>query len=70
MESVAIDERSIHELDELSQMMDEQAHLEQSSTQLTNYVEKPELDSTSPEPCQEYQAARLLLSHLGTLGPN
>ena len=52
MESVALDERALHELDELSQLMDEQAHLEQSATQLTNHTEKHELDSTSPEPCQ------------------
>jgi hypothetical protein len=29
---VALDERSLHELDDLSHLMDEQAHLEQSST--------------------------------------
>ena len=39
-------------LDDLSHLMDEQAHLEQSSTQLSNHSEKHELDSTSPEPCQ------------------
>jgi len=67
VESVALDERALHELDELSHLMDEQAHLENSSTQLSNQVEKHELDSTSPEPCQDYQAARLVLSHLGLL---
>lgn len=67
VESVAVDERSLLELDNLSHMMDEQAHLEHSSSQLTQYVENPELESQSPEPCQEYQAARLVLSHLGLL---
>ena len=62
-----MDERDLHELDELSHLMDEQSHLEQSSTQMTNHSEKHELDSTSPEPCQDYQAARLVLSHLGLL---
>ena len=52
VESVALDERALHELDDLSHLMDEQAHLEQSSTQLSNHSEKHELDSTSPEPCQ------------------
>ncbi len=67
VESVALDERSLHELDQLSHLMDEQAHLEESITQLTQYSEKHDMDSTSPEPCQDYQAARLLLSHLGLL---
>ena len=68
MESVAFDERSMHELDELSHMMEEQAHLEQSSDELTNYSsENSELEIIAPEPCQEYQAARLVLSHLGLL---
>ena len=67
VESVAFDERSMHELDELSHMMEEQAHLEQSSSQLTNFSDNSELEITSPEPCQDYQAARLVLSHLGLL---
>ena len=70
VESVAFDERSMHELDELSHMMEEQAHLEQSSNDLTNFSnnsENSELEIIAPEPCQEYQAARLVLSHLGLL---
>ena len=72
MESVAFDERSMHELDELSHMMEEQAHLEQSSNDLTSFSnsnsdQNSELEIMAPEPCQEYQAARLVLSHLGLL---
>jgi hypothetical protein len=67
VESVALDERSLHELDDLSHLMDEQAHLEQSSTLLANSVQNPEPECTSPEPCQDYQTARLVLSHLGLL---
>ena len=51
-----------------SQMMEEQARLENNNSQLGNFYEdNHEMESTSPEPCQEYQAARLLLSHLGLL---
>lgn len=66
VESVALDERSLNELDELSQMMEEQASLEQSAMmQMTN--DKHDMEMASPEPCQDYQAARLLLSHFGLL---
>ena len=64
---MAFDERSMHELDELSHMMEEQAHLEESSNQLTDFSDNSEMEITAPEPCQEYQAARLVLSHLGLL---
>ena len=67
VESVALDEIALNELDALSQMMDEQAHLEQNAILSVTANDKPILDSTSPEPCQDYQAARLVLSHLGLL---
>lgn len=70
VESVALDEHDLNELDELSQMMEDQAGLEQSGMSdhdHQNDADKHEMESTSPEPCQEYQAARLLLSHLGLL---
>ena len=37
---MALDEQALNELDELSQMMEEQAHLEQNSSQMTSMVQQ------------------------------
>jgi len=69
VESVAGDERAAMELDRLARLMEQQAVLEKE------VVDKAEGDTTynqesecvPPEPCTEFQTARLILSHLGFL---
>ena len=70
MESVAGDERSAQELEHLSHLMDQQSMLEEqvavrSAAEAGSY--HPETECRSPEPCREFQTARLVLSHLGLL---
>ena len=69
VESVAGDERSSQELDHLSRLMEQQAHLEEQvvarSQEDASY--HPESECREPRPCEEFQTARLILSHLGLL---
>ncbi len=88
VESVAGDERSVQELEHLSRLMEQQAHLEDQVRSLGIVVRTPilnvsvlqviahcqedtgfhlESECHAPEPCQEFQTARLILSHLGLL---
>ncbi len=69
VESVAGDERSAQELDHLSRLMDQQSRLEEQvvarlAEDSSYHVEG---ECSAPEPCQEFQTARLILSHLGLL---
>ncbi len=69
VESVAGDERSAQELEHLSRLMDQQTHLEEQVVARTqeDSCYHPEVECREPEPCQEFQTARLILSHLGLL---
>lgn len=69
VESVAGDERSAQELDHLSRLMDQQAHLEEQVVARSQEDAGYHLESEchAPEPCTEFQTARLILSHLGLL---
>ena len=69
VESIAGDERAAMELDRLSRLMESQADLEkdldkQASNDQSYHVE---FECSPPEPCTEFQTARLILSHLGFL---
>jgi len=69
VESVAGDERAAVELDRLSRLMEAQAlaeqKLEQDTESRTQY--RVEFECSPPQPCSEFQTARLILSHLGFL---
>jgi len=69
VESVAGDERAAVELDRLSRLMEAQAlaeqKLEQDTESSTQY--RVEFECSPPQPCSEFQTARLILSHLGFL---
>ena len=70
VESVAGDERAALELDRLSRLVESQGELEKeldtaSRTEQSHY--HLELECNPPEPCTEFQTARLILSHLGFL---
>lgn len=69
VESIAGDERAAMELDRLSRLMESQADLEKDlDKQATNDQSyHVEFECTPPEPCTEFQTARLILSHLGFL---
>jgi len=69
VESIAGDERAAMELDRLSRLMESQADLERDlDKQATNDQSyHVEFECTPPEPCTEFQTARLILSHLGFL---
>ena len=66
---MAGDERASQELEHLSRLMDQQAGLEdqivaRSQEDMGYHFES---ECQAPEPCQEFQTARLILSHLGLL---
>ena len=69
VESVAGDERAAVELDRLSRLMEAQAlaeqKLEEDTASRTQY--RVEFECSPPQPCSEFQTARLILSHLGFL---
>ena len=69
VESVAGDERTAMELDRLSRLVESQADVERDlDTQSKNDSSyRVEYECNPPEPCTEFQTARLILSHLGFL---
>ena len=73
MESVALDERSILELDDLSRIVVDQTNREimvseHEQEDTMNY--HVETECQAPEVCTEFQTARLVLNHLGYFNPN
>ena len=69
-----MDERSVMELDYLSSLMEEHNSIERSMQASASNLGAdgsnsfhPEAECVAPEPCTEFQTARLLLSHLGLL---
>lgn len=77
MESVAGDERSAQELEHLSRLMEQQTSLEEQVVQRSldedadkHYEHNFESECHAPEPCTEFQTARLILSHLGLMNLN
>ena len=69
VESVAGDERAALELDRLSRLVESQADLEREldTASRSDQSYHLELECNPPEPCTEFQTARLILSHLGFL---
>ena len=69
VESVAGDERAALELDRLSRLVESQGELEKEldTASRTDQSYHLELECNPPEPCTEFQTARLILSHLGFL---
>ena len=83
VESVALDERSISDLEDLSRIVEEQSAREIAMQQglmngsqgengrnwhyNTDHMEGTECEP--PEPCTEFQTARLVLAHLGFFTP-
>ena len=84
VESVALDERSISDLEDLSRIVEEQSAREMAMQQGimnggpgengssnwhygTDHTEGTECEP--PEPCTEFQTARLVLAHLGFFTP-
>ena len=70
MESVALDERSILELDDLSRIVVDQTNREimasQQDGQADDDVYHVETECQAPEVCTEFQTARYLVSPLKT----
>ena len=69
VESVAGDERTAMELDRLSRLVESQADMEKDLDNQTKSDQSyhVEFECNPPEPCTEFQTARLILSHLGFL---
>jgi len=69
VESVAGDERTAMELDRLARLVESQSDMESEldhqSKNDSSY--RVEFECNPPEPCTEFQTARLILSHLGFL---
>jgi len=74
VESVALDERSILELDDLSRIVVDQTNREimasQQDGQADDDVYHVETECQAPEVCTEFQTARLVLNHLGYFNPS
>lgn len=64
VESVALDDRSLKELDKLSHLIEDQADMEKSHSAEKSHVDE---ECCSPTAIQEFQTARLILSHLSLL---
>ncbi len=67
---MAGDERSVRELEHLSRLMEQQGHLEEqvvARCQEEGDLHHPEAECRAPPPCDQFQTARLILSHLGLL---
>ena len=77
VESVALDERSISDLEDLSRIVEEQSAREMTMQQVMMNGDygtygNDQLGGTEcepPEPCTEFQTARLVLAHLGFFTP-
>ena len=68
VESVAGDERAVQELEHLSRLTERQAILEEQVVDKKGgHCFRVEGECVAPEPVQNFQTARLLLSHLGLL---
>ena len=69
VESVAGDERAALELDRLSRLVESQGELEKEldTASRSDQSYHLELECNPPQPCTDFQTARLILSHLGFL---
>lgn len=71
MEHVVGDEQSQRDIDTLSQLMNQQAQLEEEVVQKSQeehaHAYDFQFECQAPEPCYEFQTARLILSHLGLM---
>ncbi|XP_059096422.1 ral GTPase-activating protein subunit beta-like isoform X2 [Tigriopus californicus] len=74
VEHVVGDEKSQRDTDTLSQLMNQQAQLEEEVVQKSQEENAHSYDfqfeCQAPEPCYEFQTARLILSHLGLMNMN